>query len=114
MTRYMSSPKRRKKQLVLNQKQLEGLERISSHQATHVIGIDEVGIGCWAGPVVVAGVAVPKDWSDPSVDDSKELSPNKRERVLDQVILPAIAGSCLLSQPRVHSHGPIAKPARTD
>jgi ribonuclease HII len=93
----MASPKRRKHQLVLNQEQIAALERISSHDADYIIGIDEVGVGCWAGPVVVAGVAVPKGWSDPMVDDSKELSPARREKALDEVILPAIAGCCLLS-----------------
>ena len=42
----------------------------------HVIGIDEVGMGCWAGPMVVAAAVVPVAWSHPAVKDSKKLLKN--------------------------------------
>lgn len=44
-----------------------------------VIGCDEVGYGCWAGPLVVCGVAAPKDWNLMGLNDSKKLSASKRE-----------------------------------
>ena len=37
-------------------------------------GIDEVGRGCLAGPVVAAAVILPKDYAHPLLDDSKKLS----------------------------------------
>lgn len=98
MTQYMRSPRSRKYKVGLNQQQVEALERISAHPAEYIIGIDEVGVGCWAGPVVVAGVAVPKNWSDPRVTDSKELSSSRREMALQQVILGVARATCVLSQ----------------
>lgn len=44
-----------------------------------IIGCDEVGYGCLAGPLVVAGVRAPRDWSLAGLNDSKKLSPKKRE-----------------------------------
>jgi ribonuclease HII len=44
-----------------------------------VIGCDEVGYGCWAGPLVVCGVQAPKDWNLVGLNDSKKLSAAKRE-----------------------------------
>ncbi len=46
-----------------------------------VVGVDEVGMGCWAGPVVAAAAFVPQDISQDIVqhiDDSKKLSAIKR------------------------------------
>ena len=37
----------------------------------YVIGVDEVGLGSWAGPLVVAGIVLPKEWVCPAVKDSK-------------------------------------------
>jgi ribonuclease HII len=50
----------------------------------YVIGIDEVGRGALAGPVVVAAVAVPEDYNSypkhlPKLRDSKRLSLGQRE-----------------------------------
>lgn len=38
-------------------------------------GLDEVGRGCIAGPVVCALVILPKDYNNPEINDSKLLSP---------------------------------------
>jgi ribonuclease HII len=43
-----------------------------------VVGIDEVGRGCWAGPVTAAAVVLPDGVRLPGVHDSKLLSPKKR------------------------------------
>ena len=39
-----------------------------------IIGADEVGMGCYAGPVVVGAVRAPKDWALEGLNDSKKLS----------------------------------------
>ena len=44
-----------------------------------ILGCDEVGYGSWAGPLVVVGVRAPKDWALDGLNDSKKLSPKKRE-----------------------------------
>ncbi len=47
-----------------------------------IIGCDEVGYGCLAGPLVVVGVRAPKDWKIEGLNDSKKLSAKKRDALL--------------------------------
>lgn len=47
-----------------------------------ILGSDEVGYGCLAGPLVVVGVRAPKDWKLAGLNDSKKLSPKKRDAML--------------------------------
>jgi ribonuclease HII len=54
-----------------------------------IVGCDEVGYGCLAGPLVVCGVRAPKDWSLEGLNDSKKLSAKKRE-VMRQKLFPLI------------------------
>lgn len=42
-------------------------------------GCDEAGRGPLAGPVVAAAVILPKDFNNPTLNDSKQLSASKRE-----------------------------------
>ncbi len=44
-----------------------------------IAGVDEAGRGPLAGPVVAAAVILPNHWQNPGVDDSKRLTPAKRE-----------------------------------
>ncbi|HEY8552032.1 MAG TPA: ribonuclease HII [Thermaerobacter sp.] len=46
-----------------------------------VAGVDEVGRGCLAGPVVAAAVILPDHAFLPGLDDSKRLSPAAREEL---------------------------------
>jgi ribonuclease HII len=48
-------------------------------------GCDEVGRGCLAGPVVAAAVILPKDFAHPLLNDSKQLTPARRQ-LLSKVI----------------------------
>jgi ribonuclease HII len=50
-----------------------------------VAGVDEVGRGCLAGPVVAAACYIPADVWICGVDDSKKLSPEKRQEIYDQL-----------------------------
>lgn len=46
----------------------------------HIVGIDEVGRGSWAGPMVAAGVILPSGFQIPeNLADSKLLKPRQRE-----------------------------------
>lgn len=49
----------------------------------NVLGIDEVGRGCWAGPLVVGAVVLNKEI--PGLTDSKLLSKKKREEMDKQI-----------------------------
>lgn len=44
-------------------------------------GTDEAGRGCLSGPVVAAAVILPKDFSHPFLNDSKQLSEKKRDEL---------------------------------
>ena len=54
-------------------------------QGKIIVGIDEVGRGPLAGPVVTACVSIPKDKLVLGVDDSKKLSEKKREMLYDRL-----------------------------
>ena len=58
---------------------LTALERGLWAEGRVVAGIDEVGRGPLAGPVVTACVSIPPDRLIPGVDDSKKLSEKRRE-----------------------------------
>lgn len=51
----------------------------------YIAGVDEVGRGPLAGPVVSVAVVLPRDFSILGVDDSKKLSPKKREELYEQI-----------------------------
>ena len=59
----------------------------------YIIGVDEVGRGPLAGPVVCAAVVMPLDSSDliVGVDDSKKVSIKKRETLSEEIKNRAIA-----------------------
>lgn len=60
-------------------------DRALLRTAQRVIGIDEVGRGCLAGPVVVCGVAYRRIPRQPLVRDSKRLSPRQRVEAAEWV-----------------------------
>ena len=53
---------------------------------SRIAGVDEVGRGPLAGPVVAAAVILPKDEKFPLVDDSKKLTEKQREELFDAII----------------------------
>ncbi len=58
---------------------------------THICGIDEVGRGPLAGPVVAGAVILPKDCDILYINDSKKLSEKKREELYDVIMERAVA-----------------------
>lgn len=56
-----------------------------------IAGVDEAGRGPWAGPVVAAAVILPAGVVIAGVNDSKKLTPKKRDTVYDAVMRSAIA-----------------------
>ena len=57
----------------------------------YVAGIDEVGRGPLAGPVVAAAVILPHDFDLFEVNDSKQLTPHKRAQLYDKILDRALA-----------------------
>lgn len=56
-----------------------------------IAGVDEVGRGPLAGPVVVASVILPKNFFIEKINDSKKLSEATREKIYDIIMENAIA-----------------------
>ncbi len=61
-----------------------------------IAGLDEVGRGPLAGPVVTACVIMPYDEMIDGVYDSKRVSAKKREKLYDEILSKAIAYSITL------------------
>ncbi len=67
-------------------------EKTAYHSgSTCVAGIDEAGRGPLAGPVTAAAVILPVGLSIPGVDDSKKLSPDKREKLFEIIMTQALS-----------------------
>lgn len=64
---------------------------------TYIAGTDEAGRGPLAGPVAAACVMFEKDTIINGVNDSKKLSPSKREKLFDQIIQKCISYSIVFS-----------------
>lgn len=60
----------------------------------HIVGVDEVGRGCFAGPVVAAAVMLPSTFdATDKINDSKKLSPKVRKELAEIIKKHAIAYS---------------------
>lgn len=66
----------------------------------HICGVDEVGRGPFAGPVVAAAVILPKDCSILYINDSKKLSPKKREELYPCIMEQAVSVGIGMASPQ--------------
>ena len=64
---------------------------ICGESCRYIAGIDEVGRGPLAGPVVAAAVVLPRDFDVPGIDDSKKLTEKKREALFPVIQEKALA-----------------------
>lgn len=66
---------------------------LKSYYNAHVIeaGLDEVGRGCLAGPVVAAAVILPTNYAHSVLNDSKQLSRSQRENLRIAIERDALA-----------------------
>jgi ribonuclease HII len=65
----------------------------------HVAGVDEVGRGCLAGPVVAAAVVLHPDKHIPGVCDSKAVQAQERERLYERIVKHSIAWAVAEADP---------------
>ncbi len=54
-------------------------------------GVDEAGRGALAGPVVAAAIILPQGYSNPDINDSKQLTDAQRRRLRDALLADAVA-----------------------
>lgn len=71
-------------------KQMREFEREYEHLG-YICGIDEVGRGPFAGPVVAGAVILPPDCEILYVNDSKQLSKKMREQLYDEIMEKAVS-----------------------
>ena len=95
--------KRRKQEEKLAKEQAR-LKWMSSYEREYerygyICGIDEVGRGPLAGPVVAGAVILPKECEILWVNDSKQLSEKKRELLYDEIMEKAVATGIGMASP---------------
>lgn len=78
------------------EQELKRLETMREYETKYseyeyICGIDEVGRGPLAGPVIACAVILPKDCQIMYINDSKQLSEKKREELYDEIMEKAIA-----------------------
>lgn len=78
------------------EKEILRMEGMKSYEGkyrdySYICGIDEVGRGPLAGPVVASGIILPKDCSLLYINDSKKLSEKKREELYDVIMEEAVS-----------------------
>ena len=88
--------KKARKRMEAMEKELARTEAIKTYEKkygayTYICGIDEVGRGPLAGPVVAGAVILPKDTDILYINDSKKLSEKKREELYEIIMEKAVA-----------------------
>lgn len=72
----------------------------------HAVGLDEVGRGPVAGPLTVAAVVLPASPRIVGLNDSKQLSPHRREELAETIKRTALAWSiCHIQPEEIDSNG---------
>lgn len=98
---------RQQKAALKLQKEIERTEGLKEFERKYehlgyVCGIDEVGRGPLAGPVVAAAVILPKDCKILYLNDSKKLTEKKREELYDVIMEQAVSvGIGMVSPARI-------------
>lgn len=84
------------KKIAALEKEKERIEKLKAYEKQYadycyICGIDEVGRGPLAGPVVAGAVILPKDCDILYINDSKQLSEKKREELYEIINEKALA-----------------------
>lgn len=84
------------KKIEVYEKELERTEKMKAFEKeyasySYICGIDEVGRGPLAGPVVAGAVILPKDCDILYLNDSKQLTEKKREELYDVIMEKAVS-----------------------
>lgn len=95
MTKKEEAEQKRQARLAKEMARVEALCEIEKNypDAEYICGIDEVGRGPLAGPVMAGAVILPKAARIRYINDSKKLTPKRREELYDVIADMAIAWS---------------------
>jgi ribonuclease HII len=99
--KLVSSARKKMDALENEKKRIEALKFYEKQypDCEFICGIDEVGRGPLAGPVVAGAVILPKDCDILYINDSKQLSEKKREELYDIISEKAVACAVGYSSP---------------
>lgn len=104
-TGVMKLVEQAKKHLQKLEEEKERIEKLKLYEKQYdsygyICGIDEVGRGPLAGPVVAGAVILPKDCQILYINDSKQLSAKKREELYDIIMEQAVAVGIGMASPQ--------------
>lgn len=93
--------KKQEEKLKEERKRIENMRIYERKYAdfSYICGIDEVGRGPLAGPVVAGAVILPRDCEILYLNDSKKLSEKRREELYDEIMEKAIAAGIGIVSP---------------
>lgn len=91
--KLVETAKKRQEKYVAELVRTENLKKYEKEYDNYlyIAGIDEVGRGPLAGPVVAGAVILPKDCDILYINDSKKLSAAKRDELYDEIMEKAVA-----------------------
>ena len=104
VVKIVEQAKKRIEKLEAEKLRIENLKKYEREYADcgYICGIDEVGRGPLAGPVVAGAVILPKDCDILYINDSKKLSEKKREELFDVISREAVSvGIGIVSAQRI-------------
>ncbi len=104
MTKKEEREIKRQQKLEAEIARLDGMRAYEREYASRgvICGIDEVGRGPLAGPVVAGAVILPADCQILYLNDSKKLTPRRRELLYDEIMEKAVSvGLGVVSQERI-------------
>lgn len=96
VSKIIGVAQKRMEKLRVERDRIENLKEYENQywqEFDYIGGIDEVGRGPLAGPVVTACVVLPKDCSILYINDSKKLSAAKREELYEIIMREAVSVS---------------------
>lgn len=100
----MTKAEKEEKARIKLQKERERLFLMGEYERKYadkqfICGVDEVGRGPFAGPVMAGAVILPADCEILYLNDSKKLSPKRREALYDEIVSKALAWSVARVEP---------------
>lgn len=87
MTKEERLEKQRKRLIEMKERE----KQLRAEGISYIAGVDEVGRGPLAGPVVTAAVVLPAEFDVLGIDDSKKLSEKRREELYEIITEKALA-----------------------
>ncbi len=99
--KLLENARKRYDKLLAEKQRIYDLQAYERQYCDHrfICGIDEVGRGPFAGPVVAGAVILPKDCDILYINDSKKLSEKVREKLYDEIREKAVSAAVGIVEP---------------